>query len=245
MCSVCDFDNNFVDRFGVRCGTCAQNEGRNALLVAVGAFVGCLLLVLKHMQNKRQEKGKTTETRTWVDLPARLRKELKIRSMKLRVLLSFVQVCVRLQVAFRLQFPPLVVSFLSFLSFFDFGRFIKLVASSKCLIHANAVTQLYFQCYGTLALLVGLAVAGAVAEFTGTNKKQNVFFDLALILSFLAYPSVTSSLLLSFDCKRFEDNKIYMIGDPSVLCTDPDYELGRSVVAYPMLGILVLGIPLA
>lgn len=187
MCSVCDFDNNFVDRFGVRCGTCAENEGRNALLVAVGALVGCLLLVLKHMQNKRQEKGKTSETRTWVDLPARLRKELKIRSMKLRVLLSFIQVCVRLQVAFRLQFPPLVVSFLSFLSFFDFGRFIQLVASSKCLIDANAVTQLYFQCYGTLALLVGLAVAGAVAEFIGRNKKhtserpQNGFFDLILI----------------------------------------------------------------
>jgi hypothetical protein len=66
-----------------------------------------------------------------------------------------------------------------------------------------------------------------------------------LILSFLAYPSVTTSLLLSFDCKRFEDNKTYLIGDPSVLCTDPDYELSRSAVAYPMLGILVLGIPLA
>jgi hypothetical protein len=236
MCSVCDFDNNFVDRFGVRCGTCAENEGRNALLVAVGAFVGCLLLVLKLRQKKPALfKGKS----------ARLRKELKIRSMKLRILLSFIQVCVRLHVAFRLKFPPLVVSFLSFLSFFDVGRFITLVASSSCLIHANAVTQLYFQCYGILALLVGLAVAGAVAKFIRTNKEQNVYLDLILILSFLAYPSVTSSLLLSFDCKRFEDNKTYMTGDPSVLCTDPDYELGRSVVAYPMLGILVLGIPLA
>ena len=56
---------------------------------------------------------------------------------------------------------------------------------------------------------------------------------------------MTSSLLLSFDCKEFENSKLYMIGDPSILCTDPDYKLSRIALAYPMLGLLVVGIPVA
>ena len=169
-----------------------------------------------------------------VELLARVHKELKIRTMKLRVLLSFIQVCIRLQVAFRLRFPPLVISFLSFLSFFDIGRFVKLVASSKCLIQASAVTQLYAQCYGTLVLLVAFKVAASV-------NPEGGYFDGLLVFSFLVYPSVTSSLLLTFDCKEFENSKIYMIGDPSILCTDPDYNSPALRLRIPCSGCSWLG----
>ena len=117
--------------------------------------------------------------------------------------------------------------------------------------------------FTTLAPLGTLAYLGATYAFAvGKTKRQPMqssptqvsrataremvdrkHMSVLLLMTFLVYSSVSSSIFRMFACERLDDGKVYLRADYQILCTDNKHRTlqtyaGLMIVVYPM------GIPL-
>ncbi len=162
------------------------------------------------------------------------------RSMKLRILLSFTQVCTRLKASFRLQLPPAVIQLFRALSWFEFFDLFMLTASIECVQVHDLIDTIWIQSMGALLLLVVMLTLSRVDP---RAARRRVWMDLVLGFSFLIYPSMTATLFSFFDCREFEDGKSYLLSDPTIDCNSSRYNYSRVFTGL-MIFVYVAGIPL-
>jgi hypothetical protein len=224
-CEVCDYASGYVKKMGGDCATCADNEGMLALVSIIGVLA--LPFALGYWLHA---KGK------WNGVVSAVTE----RSMKLRILLSFTQVCTRLKASFRIVLPAAVIQVFRALSWFEFFDVFTLTASMECLQVNDLIDSIWLQSLGALVLLVGLFVLSRVDP---SVARRRAWMDLVLGFSFLIYPSMTATLFSFFDCRPFEDKKSYLLPDPSIDCDSERYNSSRSFVGLMVL-IFVAGIPL-
>jgi hypothetical protein len=226
-CEVCDYGNNYVKKIGGSCGKCAKGEGKLALIGTLCMLM--LLIIFGCLMTGRCGK-------CFVD---RVLTALQERSMKLRILLAFTQVCTRLRVSFRLVLPAAVVNLFQVLSWFEFFDLFALTASIKCMHVNDLIDTIWVKCVGGMALLMGTFV---LARLDPNTKRRRAWMDFVLGFSFLIYPSMTATLFSFFDCKTFEDDRSYLLPDPTIDCNSSRYSNTRGLVMLMIL-VFVVGIP--
>jgi hypothetical protein len=229
-CEVCDYEKDYVKKVGGSCGKCTKGEGSMAL---VGIIVVLLSVVIFGYCLAMGRCGR------WCGVDVTYSNALAAvqeRSMKLRILLAFTQVCTRLKASFRLVLPGAVVNFFRVLSWFEFFDIFTLTASIECLQINDLIDAIWVQCFGALTLLLG---AFALSK---ADPNTSLWMDFVLGFSFLIYPSMTATLFSFFDCKKFEDGTRYLLPDPTIDCDSPRYSNTSNLVVL-MIAVFVVGIP--
>jgi hypothetical protein len=159
---------------------------------------------------------------------------LKVRSMKARILLSFVQVCTRLQSSLNLCLPPAVEQFFSWgLAWFEVFDVLMFVSNWECLWRNDLVTRIWIMSCVSLILAIGLYIAYRVFD-------RQHYMDLMLAFLYIIYPSMTATLFSFFDCRKFEDGVEYLLTDPTLRCTEPRYNTAKIPV-WSAIVIFVVG----
>ena len=221
-CSACDTVNGYVRKLGGTCSTCASGEGELTLL-AVPLFLA-LCVLLGWWQSKK------------VDLKSALEK----RTIKMRILLGFVQVLTRMTVAYDLQLPSAVAQFYHALTYLEVIDVTAFIGSAGCVYATSFIDVVY----GQTALAPAALVAFGLWYLCASARGRRTCANLALFASFLIYPAITSTLFFAFGCTGYEDGQKYLTVDGSINCAEPRYLAMRDWAA-SMIPIFVLGIPLA
>ena len=152
------------------------------------------------------------------------------------------------------QFSTVVnVTFLSvyqkFLDGVDILNFdLSWVISAGCIIDTDVYDQLMFAPIGQLVCMVILAGTFVAAihrrsvseEAHGIVHRQHI--SIVLLLTFLIYSSVSSTLLKTFACYKLDDGKNYLRADYRIEC---DYSRHKALKIYVgfMVVLYVVGIP--
>jgi hypothetical protein len=168
-----------------------------------------------------------------------LRRAVQRRTVPFRTFLGFVQVASRISVTFRFTYPKLVDDFMAMLSLFELGDLLSMIGKPNCLFTVSYFDQLFFK---VVTPLIVLLVLFGVHRCSKDDSIRDLSFDAFVLVSFIVYPGVCSTLFTYFDCKTFEDGKVYLFAAPTVLCTDTEY---TSVLFFvSTMSVLVpLGIP--
>jgi hypothetical protein len=67
-------------------------------------------------------------------------------------------------------------------------------------------------------------------------------FNLLLLVSFTVFTGMVSAGIEFFDCQEYEDGKVYLVVDPSVLCTSDQYLRNRPIIAV-LVTFVLFGFP--
>lgn len=79
-------------------------------------------------------------------------------------------------------------------------------------------------------------------RFEDVRKLRSGTYSLFLVLLFLIYPSVSSTILATFVCRTFDDGSSWLRKDITVNCEAPD-RAGWLVLASFGVVIYVIGVP--
>lgn len=183
-----------------------------------------------------------------------------------KALVSFAQILLVFQPAFRLAAPPELVAFLGYLRFIALEIFS--LVSPGCLFQADFIDTLAFVCLAPvaasmLAFLVERCqhrmsrVRFLQEKISFCNYPRHFALPFSLALSFVMYTAISIKLFRFFDCETFEDGRVTMVVDPSVACegsipatadssshdSGAKYEAAKPFV-YAMIVLYPVGIPL-
>jgi len=233
MCMVCAKD--YVKKLGdSRCVKCDDGEGLRGL-IGVLAFLAIFLTLATWAWNRFKKKHQNS----MVSWKRDLRRAVQRRTVPFRTFLGFVQVASRISVTFRFTYPKLVDDFMAMLSLFELGDLLSMIGKPNCLFKISYFDQLFFK---VVTPLIVLLVLFGVHRCSKDDLKRDLSFDAFVLVSFIVYPGVCSALFTYFDCKTFEDGKVYLFAAPTVLCTDAEY---KSILLFvSTMSVLVpIGIP--
>jgi hypothetical protein len=224
----------YVKKLGDRCFKCEDGEGVRGLIGALVAFAVFAILVTWAWCRYSAKNRDST-----VDMQRHLRRFIQRRTVPFRTLLGFVQVASRLPTTFRFTFPKVVEDFMAMLSFFELGDLLSAIGKPNCLFEVSYFDQLFFKV--ATPMLVLLVLFG-VHHLSKNDSTKEMCFDAFVLVSFIVYPGVCSTLFTYFDCKAFEDGKTYLFAAPTVLCTDTEYK--STLIFVGVMSVLVpLGVP--
>lgn len=123
---------------------------------------------------------------------------------------------------------------------------VEWMASAGCLwTNVDFHDRLLVSTMVPLAVLVLLA---AVYETTRAKsdelmlKIRNTIVSSTLLLTFLVYSSVSSTVFRMFACDNLDDGKSYLRADYRILCTDQKHRVFQAYAAV-MIGVFPVGIP--
>jgi hypothetical protein len=232
LCMVCA--ENYVRKLSDRCVKCDDGEGIRGLIGVLSFLVSFSTLATWAWY--RYKKKHRDSVASW---QRELRRAVQRRTVPFRTFLGFVQVASRISVTFRFTYPKLVDDFLAMLSPLELGELLSMIGKPNCLFKVSYFDQLFFKVATPLILLV---ILFGVHLCSKSSWKRDLSFDAFVLVSFIAYPGVCSTLFTYFDCKTFEDGKAYLFAAPTVLCTDTEYK--STLVFVGMMSVLVpFGIP--
>jgi hypothetical protein len=225
-CSVCDTGNGFARNPVGQCSQCGPGEADRAVaLMIFGAFVVLpAILMLGYWWLKKR----SLRVNALLDALSR-------RSVKLKIMIGFVQVLSRMTVSFRLRLPRLSLDFLNLMAYLDIFDIFSMSANMRCVYSSSYYTKLYLQTLGPLLALVLIFGAYRIT-------KNAALYDMALFISFLVYAPTCNALFMYFDCQLFEDGLSYLVPDPTIFCTDDRYIANLPFVVVSVL-LYSVGIP--
>ena len=217
-CELCDNERGYVRKPNGPCAFCGEDEKQQTIwLVAVSPFALALVsyIIYRCMV-------KSTGWTTRPEMLAGLRDNFNRRASKIRILISFTQVISRLQVTFRLTFPPVVMQFLRWFNLFEFLNVFQFAFMPSCLHQLNYYEQLMGK-----VLMPAVILLAALVGFKATQQRW--MYEFFLLLSFVCYPAFCDSLFLFFDCMLYEDGETYLGKQQFLLTRHPLIELIDSM----------------
>lgn len=102
---------------------------------------------------------------------------------------------------------------------------VGLVLSGSCLVETDFHDRLVVATSGPILVLVALAVLFYLAARKNHwspeqwQRARRKYFSMALLVTFLVYSSVSSTVFRVFDCESLGDGKEYLRADYSIQCT--------------------------
>jgi hypothetical protein len=239
MCSLCDTENRWARHAGARCIKCSGTSEEEVVKILGPLCIIAALILGVHKFGIKPWYRHLRKVMTF----SQIRKAVYKRQMKVKILLSFVQVFSRLQTTFRIQLPAAVKEFLSFCQVFEFfDVFSVILKAASCAHRTDYYTKVYVQTLGPLAVVGLLFLAFA-------RTRKSYFFDLLLFVSFIVYPSSSATLIQFFDCYvawpgvKGTKGIRFLLSDPSILCTDDRYIQLSIFYVLPMAAVFVVGFP--
>ena len=112
---------------------------------------------------------------------------------------------------------------------FDLG----MVVSAGCVVTTDFHDRLLISTLGPLVALGALAVCFKVAtrRNQGSNEALQIVrrkhFSMALLITFLVYTSVSSTVFRVFDCETLDGGKDYLRADYTIECTDAKHKASQ------------------
>ena len=261
FCDVCD-----VNYFRVRRGICqACGEASYSLTVGVFLLGGLLVLCVAATFGRRitrrcdrlralspwfssRKASDHDATAAWWLVDA-LEDCLAKFEVKIRILISFYQVLKRLGFVFQIPYPPLYTAFLEWTSLFTLEFLFDIdILPLGCIMSSNYHTSLLFYTLAPLALYSTLGLVPMLAQCFRAGKEalrsyKRVCQSLSMLILFLIYPSVSSTVFEAFLCESLSDGRSVHQIDRSIDCRSPSH---RAFMVYAAAMVLIhpLGTPL-
>eukprot|EP00936_MAST-01D_sp_MAST-1D-sp1_P001211 g1211.t1 len=221
LCTACG--PGLVRGTGGKCTVCSAAEGPGMLVLALVLLVALIAVVAFALRS------------SW------LQHALEERAVKARILFGFVQVLSRVNVSYRLQLPVEVVRLLETLAYLEIFDLAALFGSLRCVVgDFSYIDRVYVHTCSATVLLAVIGVVAALAPFKATRTAAS---NALLLISFVTYPSVVTTLFNVFGCTTFEDGRSYLDVDRSIDCHSERYER-VSTFAFVMAPLFAIGIPL-
>ena len=176
---------------------------------------------------------------------AKLLKLKKSLSVKVKILLSFLQIVTSMGFNLGVKFPLQFTNFLSALNFVSFNIFVFIPLG--CL--STTPTNFYYELTG-ITVGVGLVFTALMIMDRITPASNTFYFSAGLTLLFFMLPSVSTTVLTTLACEKFQDiDTSYLKVDLSITCKGEDGFVSANRqfwVWYARFMILVypIGIPL-
>ena len=158
--------------------------------------------------------------------------------VKLRILISMIQVLSQLGVVYSIPFPNLYAGLLRWIGILELN-FIDLLPLG-CVITAGFYFSLLMR---TLVLPVLLLVAVGAKVARAPAKVINMFNTLNFLVLFLIYPSTSAAIFATFQCEELSDGTRWLRADLSIDCRGDTHTLFRIYAGFMVL-LYPLGTPL-
>ena len=158
--------------------------------------------------------------------------------VKLRILISMIQVLSQLGVVYSIPFPNLYAGLLRWIGILELN-FIDLLPLG-CVITAGFYFSLLMR---TLVLPVLLLVAVGAKVARAPAKVINMFNTLNFLVLFLIYPSTSAAIFATFQCEELSDGTRWLRADLSIDCSGDTHTLFRVYAGFMFL-LYPLGTPL-
>ena len=163
--------------------------------------------------------------------------------------LSVRMICAQFASVANVTYPGAYQTFLSVLNLINLD--LGFVISSGCLwsgidFHDRllAATVWPFVVLALLAMTYLTALHTNAANWdTRCEHIRNKHLSVVLLLLFLVYSSVSSTVFRTFACDALDDGVEYLRADYRIVCTDPKHR-ALQVYAAIMIGVYPVGIPL-
>ena len=154
--------------------------------------------------------------------------------VKLRILISMIQVLSQIGVVYSIPFPSLYANLLRWTGLLELN-FIDMMPLG-CVMTVGFHFSLLVR---TLVLPALLSVALAAKVAQAPAKVTDLFNGLNFFVLFLIYPSTSATIFATFQCEELSDRTHWLRADLSVDC-DSDfhtlfrYYAGLMVIVYPL-----------
>ena len=158
--------------------------------------------------------------------------------VKLRILISMIQVLSQLGVVYSIPFPNLYSSLLRWIGMLELN-FIDMLPLG-CVMTAGFHFSLLVR---TLVLPVLLLVEVGAKVLRAPAKVINVFNTLNFLVLFLIYPSTSAAIFATFQCEELSDGTRWLRADLSIDCSGDTHTLFRYYAGFMVL-LYPLGTPL-
>ena len=147
--------------------------------------------------------------------------------VKLRILISMIQVLSQLGVVYSIPFPNLYAGLLRWIGILELN-FIDLLPLG-CVITAGFYFSLLMR---TLVLPVLLLVAVGAKVARAPAKVINMFNTLNFLVLFLIYPSTSAAIFATFQCEELSDGTRWLRADLSIDCSGDTHTLFRVYAGF-------------
>ena len=153
-------------------------------------------------------------------------------SIKLRILISFLQVLFQLGGVYAIPWPPMFSITLSWIGFINLDLFT--VMPFGCFMPLNFYASVFFQ---TLILPIWGVLVMCVGVFGSRGKwLRSKGLDIGFWILFVIYPTVSTKVFAIFGCVDVDDGTRWLRADLSISCQDGTYTF---MTLYSILGIIV------
>ena len=170
-----------------------------------------------------------------------MQRALMERAVKTRILFGFVQVVTRMELSYQLRLPASVVAFFAHLGYIEILDLSALFGSMRCLVNHTYIERVYAQTCSAAVLLLATGLLSVRASSPATRASAS---NAMLLLSFMMYPSMVTTLFNVFGCTKYEDGRSYLDVDRSIDCGSAQYRR-VEIFAACVAPVFTAGIPLA
>lgn len=178
---------------------------------------------------------------------------ISIRFLKARVrakiYMSLIQVLSSIGTVFEIAFPPVFSGLMKWVGVLQLDIFSALPLD--CVMTSSFHATLLLRTLVPLGVMLGLAAWGGWclrAGNTSTPKGAsrvwlgNVLFNLVFLILFFIYPSTSTKIFATFQCKDIGDGTRYLRADLAIDCDSPAH-VGMLAYAIVMVLVYPLGAP--
>jgi hypothetical protein len=164
-------------------------------------------------------------------------------TVQLKILVTFMQVLSQLHTVYAIPYPASFVRFLQRMAFFNLD--LVDVLRVGCMTSINYYDRLLAATLLPLLLSAVLFATSCVARFLVAPEKAqgvaNTCIKLFLLLTFTAFPGVSTTVLRAFPCHDFDDGSSLLKADYSIDCNAPSRP-GYVTYALLMTAVYPVGI---
>eukprot|EP00904_Undaria_pinnatifida_P008213 jgi/Undpi1/4521/HiC_scaffold_18.g07875.m1 len=234
-CAICTDD--YAPTLAYTCSRCSSGEGIAFAVVVFLVTSVSLAAVIFYLVSKTSDTKRTRFRHLLQTLPLQ---GLKTVVVAWQILTQFDTVANVIYPGVYGQFLDGISSLVSL----DLG----LVLSAGCMAKTDFHDRLLFFTLGPLIALGVLGVSfrvvarrsrGSQDELQAARQKH---FSMVLLMTFLIYSSVSSTVFRVFDCEALDDGKEYLRADYSIECSTAKHK-ALKVYAGLMILIYPIGIP--
>ncbi|CAN0122023.1 unnamed protein product [Ectocarpus sp. 6 AP-2014] len=236
-CSICS--DGYASNLGYSCSKCFSRSG--GIVFALGMAVLALfvaVVVITYIMS-----GEAGERRMYVF--ERLGWYVPLQSVKI-VIVSW-QILTQFASAANVVYPGVYQQFLDGLKVFGFD--LGWLLSAGCVLDIDFHGRLLAATIGPIFAV--LLLAGTYAAATRINReadeKLQIIWDkhvfVFLLLTFLVYSSVSSTVFKTFACDELEDGKNYLRTDYRIECDSSKHKVFQVYAGFMIL-LYPLGIPM-
>ncbi|CAN0250034.1 unnamed protein product [Scytosiphon promiscuus] len=243
-CAVCEPD--YSPSLSFTCTRCSRSrsQGLMAATVIAALVIACVVVaIVRYLVSTQLGEERSTGYFRRKVLPAIPLQALKIIVVVWQILIQFAD-------AAQATYPGVYQDFLSAIDIVDFD--LGSVLSAGCLwSNMDFHDRVLVNTLGPLVVVGLLGITYRIAIYRSSSAGGDAVVEkiryrhqtVLLLVTFLIYSSVSSTVFQTFACEKLDDGAEYLRADYSIQCTDAKHK-NFEIYAGIMIFVYPVGIPL-